>query len=459
MSAVPGIRNVNILRKRAGSTKLRDKIIVIGGGLAGVEAAYQISKREIPVDLIEMRPLVKTEAHQSEYLGEMVCSNSLGSEEMLSASGLFKSELKLLDSFFLKIADLNRVPSGRSFAVDRGKLAARITDEIRKIPNINVIHQEVSQVPVGENPVIVATGPLTSDAFAESLTKITMRKNLFFYDATSPIIRADSIDYDQVFFASRYDKGEADFLNIPLDENEYNDFVKELVAGETVEPRDFEKKIFFEACLPVEEIARRGEKSLSFGPLKPVGLVNPKTGERPYAVIQLRQDDIGREFFQMVGFQTRLKWGEQKRIFRQLRGLENAEFERFGRMHRNTYINAPLLLDNRFQSKQAENLFFAGQISGVEGYIESIGSGLMAGMFAAARFQGISCPPLPLDTANGALIHHITTAGWRNFAPTKFTYGLLPSLKGPKKRKKIEKQMRADIAIESLKKWIENAPI
>lgn len=438
---------------------MADKVVVVGGGLAGVEAACQVSKRGIPVDLIEMRPVTKTEAHQSEYLGEMVCSNSLGSEEMLSASGLFKEELKLLDSFFLKTAEMNRVPSGRSFAVDRLQLAAHITGEIEKNPNITIKYEEISQVPTGEDIVIVATGPLTSGAFAESLSSITMRKNLFFYDATSPIVRADSIDFDQMFFASRYDKGDADFLNIPLNEKNYLDFVRELVDGETVEPKDFEKKIFFEACLPVEEIARRGEKSLSFGPLKPVGLTDPKTGARPHAVVQMRQDDIRKEFFQIVGFQTRLKWGEQKRIFRQLPGMEKAEFERFGRMHRNTYINSPLLLDNRFSSKQAEGLFFAGQISGVEGYVESIGSGLMAGIFAAAKFLEKPCPPLPIDTANGALIHQITTANWKDFTPTKFTYGLLPSLKGPKQRKKIEKQLRADIAIESLKKWIESARI
>jgi len=316
------------------------KIIIIGGGLAGVEAAYQVSKRGIDVELFEMRPVKMTEAHTTQFPGELVCSNSLGATQLSTPSGLLKEELNMLDSFFLRIAEKNRVPAGSSFSVDRIKLAENISEEIKKIPNIKIINEEVKDIPDTESPVIIASGPLTSEDFAAGITKITMRKNLFFYDATSPIINAETVDFDKTFMASRYNKGEADFVNIPLDEVQYNEFVNDLVNAETVEMKDVDKKIFFDACLPIEEIARRGVKSLAFGPLKPVGLPDPRTGEMPYAVIQLRQDDLQRNFYQMVGFQTRLKWGEQKRIFRKLPGLEKTEFERFGRMHRNTYINA-----------------------------------------------------------------------------------------------------------------------
>ncbi len=442
----------------------KKKIIIIGGGLAGVEAAYQVSKRGIDVELFEMRPGSRTEAHTTGFLGEMVCSNSLGAVQLSTPSGLLKEELKMLDSFFLQIAEKNRVPAGSSFSVDRITLAENITREIQKIPNITIINQEIKDIPGTDSPVIIASGPLTSDDFARNLTKLTMRKNLFFFDATSPIIDAETIDFESIFMASRYDKGEADFVNIPLDETQYNEFVKDLLTAEQVEIKDLEKGMFFDACLPIEEIARRGEKSLAFGPLKPVGLMDPKTNRMPYAVIQLRQDDLKKNFYQMVGFQTRLKWGEQKRIFRKLPGLEKAEFERYGRMHRNTYINAPLIINKFYQCKTNPNIFFAGQVCGVEGYVESICSGLLVGIFASQRLLNQPLYSLPENTACGALVHYVSQSDWKNFKPTKFTFGLLPDVetdvqKRRKLRKKEKKELKAKVALESLTKWITKAEI
>ncbi|MDQ1355023.1 MAG: methylenetetrahydrofolate--tRNA-(uracil-5-)-methyltransferase [Acidobacteriota bacterium] len=442
------------------------KVIIIGGGLAGVEAAYQVSKRGVAVDLYEMRPDTMTGAHTTGFLGELVCSNSLGSTQVTSASGLLKEELKLLNSFFLRIAEKYRVPAGSSFSVDRIKLAEAISAEIEAIPNIKIIKQELKDIPNTDDLVIIATGPLTSSDFAKSITNITMRKNLFFYDATSPIIHAESIDFTKTYMASRYEKGEADFVNIPLDEQQYNEFVHELVTAERVEMKDIEKDILFDACLPIEEIARSGEKSLSFGPLKPVGLIDPRNGKMPHAVIQLRQDDLNKNFYQMVGFQTRLKWGEQKRIFTKLPGLEKAEFERFGRMHRNSYLNGPLIINKFYQCKLKSNLYFAGQICGVEGYVESISSGLAAGIFAAKAALNEARYNLPEITATGALIHYVSQAGWENFRPTKFSFGLLPDIPAAqmtsgrgKVSKHMKKETKAALALETLKAWTAKAGI
>jgi methylenetetrahydrofolate--tRNA-(uracil-5-)-methyltransferase len=405
-----------------------------------------------------------TGAHSTGFLGELVCSNSLGSTQVTSASGLLKEELKMLDSFFLRIAEKCRVPAGSSFSVDRVKLAEAISAEIQAIPNVQITRQELKEIPNTEVPVIIATGPLTGSDFAKSITNITMRKNLFFYDATSPIIHAESIDFDKIYMASRYEKGEADFVNIPLDEQQYNEFVHDLTTAEKMEIKEVEKDIFFDACLPIEEIARSGEKSLSFGPLKPVGLIDPRSGKMPYAVIQLRQDDLNKNFYQMVGFQTRLKWGEQKRIFSKLPGLEKAEFERYGRMHRNSYINAPLIINKFYQCKLKNNLYFAGQICGVEGYVESISSGLVAGIFAAKAVLNEARYNLPETTAIGALVHYVSEAGWENFRPTKFSFGLLPDIPAAQKgrgkgSKKMRKEAKAALALETLKAWISKAGI
>jgi methylenetetrahydrofolate--tRNA-(uracil-5-)-methyltransferase len=435
---------------------VKKTITIIGGGLAGAEAAYQAAKRGVPVDLYEMRPQVMTEAHGGDSLAEMVCSNSLGSEEITSASGLLKRELKMLDSFFLRSAEKVRVPAGSSLSVDRRQLAANITAELAAMPGIRIIRQEIREIPLGDSPLIIASGPLTSPAFAQALSGLTMRKNLYFFDATCPLIRAESIDFSKLFAASRYAKGEADFLNIPLDQEQYESFVLDMVGAQPEPARDFEKEIFFDACLPVEEIARRGPQSLAFGPLKPVGLVDPRTQRRPHAVVQLRQDDLKKDFFQLVGFQTRLKHGDQKRIFRTLPGLENAEFERFGRMHRNTYVNAPLIINQFSQCKKNGRIFFAGQISGVEGYVESVASGLLCGLFAA---QDEPADPLPDTTAVGALLAYIAHASWQDFRPSKFSFGLLADSGVECRDKKRKKELKAERACEALQQWIKRAAI
>jgi methylenetetrahydrofolate--tRNA-(uracil-5-)-methyltransferase len=439
------------------SKKVKKKISIIGGGLAGVEAAYQIAKRGIEVDLYEMRPQVMTEAHGSDFLAEMVCSNSLGSSEITSASGLLKQELKMLDSFFLRHAEKYRVPAGNSLSVDRLQLAANITSELTAMPGIAVIRQEMKEISAVGLPLIIASGPLTSPDFALALSGLTMRKNLFFFDATCPLIRAESIDLSKLFAASRYEKGDADFLNIPLDEGQYGLFVQNLVQAEAVEARDFEKNVFFDACLPVEEIARRGGQSLAFGPLKPVGLIDPRTQHRPHAVVQLRQDDLKKNFYQLVGFQTRLKHSEQKRIFRMLPGLENAEFERFGRMHRNTYINAPLIINNFSQYKKNSQIYFAGQISGVEGYVESVSSGLLCGLFASQAVLGQPLSALPETTAMGSLLAYIANANWNDFRPSKFTFGLLGDGEVKSHDKKRKKELKAERALEALEQWIKKS--
>jgi methylenetetrahydrofolate--tRNA-(uracil-5-)-methyltransferase len=441
------------------SKKVKNKITIIGGGLAGVEAAYQIAKKGIAVDLYEMRPQVMTEAHGSGFLAEMVCSNSLGSGEITSASGLLKQELKMLDSFFLRHAEKYKVPAGNSLSVDRLQLAANITSELSSLAGITVRRQEVKEISAAGFPLIIASGPLTSPDFALALSGLTMRKNLFFFDATCPLIRAESIDFSKLFAASRYEKGDADFLNIPLDEGQYGSFVQNLVQAEVVQARDFEKNVFFDACLPVEEIARRGGQSLAFGPLKPVGLIDPLTQRRPHAVVQLRQDDLKKNFFQLVGFQTRLKHGDQKRIFRMLPGLENAEFERFGRMHRNTYINAPLIINNFSQYKKNFQIYFAGQISGVEGYVESVASGLLCGLFASHALLGKPLSALPETTAAGSLLAYIANADWNDFRPSKFTFGLLGDSGVESRDKKRKKELKAERACEALEQWIKKSII
>ena len=438
---------------------MKNKITVIGGGLAGVEAAYQIAKQGVAVDLFEMRPQVMTEAHGSDFLAEMVCSNSLGSGEITSASGLLKRELKTLDSFFLRQAEKFSVPAGNSLSVDRLRLAASITDELTALPGITVRREEVKKISDVDLPLIISSGPLTSPDFARSLSDLTMRKNLFFFDATCPLLRAESIDFSKLFAASRYEKGHADFLNIALDKEQYESFVQSLVQAEVVESRDFEKNVFFDACLPVEEIARRGGQSLAFGPLKPVGLIDPRTQRRPHAVVQLRQDDLKKNFFQLVGFQTRLKHGDQKRIFRMLPGLENVEFERFGRMHRNTYINAPLIINPFSQYKKNDRIYFAGQISGVEGYVESVASGLMCGLYAGRAVLGKPLSALPETTAMGSLLSYIANANWSDFRPSKFTFGLLDDSGVEVHDKKRKKELKAERAQGALEQWMKNSAI
>jgi methylenetetrahydrofolate--tRNA-(uracil-5-)-methyltransferase len=431
------------------------QVAVIGGGLAGTEASYQLAKRNIKVTLFEMRPITQTSVHETPFLGELVCSNSLGSIDISTASGLLKKELKELDSFYLKIAENFKVPAGNSFSIDRHVTAKQIEKNILSNSNITVIRKEITSIPQNYDAVIVATGPLTSGIFSEEIIRLTKRRHLYFYDATSPVIRADSIDLSPLFFASRYDKGTPDFINIPLTKDEYDRFVYNLISAECVPLHDVDKAIYYESCLPIEEIARRGHQTLAFGPLKPIGLINPQTSTPPYAVVQLRQDDLHKCWYQMVGFQTRLKYSEQQRVFSSLPGLQKAIFERYGRMHRNSYINAPLLLNRHFQFKQIPNLFFAGQISGVEGYVESIASGLSAAISLTQFLHKKPIKAFPAASAIGSLSDAIAHSNWESFRPTNFTMGLLPNILKEKNESKADyKKKRSIIALESLKEWI-----
>ncbi len=436
------------------------KVIIIGAGLAGLEAAWQVSKTGVMVDLYDLKPEKRTVGHESQFLGEMICSNSFGSSSLSTASGLLQKELKLLDSFYIRNSEIFRVPAGNSFSVDRIKLAEHLTNEIGKIQNINFISREVTKIPASDGPVIITTGPLTSEEMAEEISSYTGRRNLFFYDSTSPIVNLESLDTGKMFWASRYDKGESDFLNIPLNKEQYYELVEDLIKSEKVELKDFENRKFFEACLPVEEIASRGRESLAFGPLKPVGLKSSDNPADHYAVVQLRQDDVSKKMFQLVGFQTRLKWGDQKKIFRKLPGMENAEFERFGRMHRNSYINAPVIISGIYQAKKDPKIYFGGQISGVEGYLESICSGLLCGLSAGRMaVGGGELREPPADTASGALLRYLKGAGWENFKPSKFSFGLLPDLKIKGKSKREKKEIRANNALDKLNGWIKDEGI
>lgn len=428
------------------------KVKVIGGGLAGVEAAFQIARAGIEVELYEMRPERKTPAHTTSYLAEIVCSNSFGSVKETTASGLLKREMTLLGSITLQVAKNVAVPAGQALAVDREEFGRIITRKIEETEGIKVIREEVTHIPE-DAPVIISTGPLTSESLANAIMKFTGRKNLYFFDATTPIVTASSIDMRRAFVASRYGKGGDDYINCPMSEEEYRRFYEELIKAEKVELKDFEKKLF-ESCLPIEEIAARGPQTLLFGPLKPIGLVDPKTGKTPYAVVQLRQDNIAATLYSLVGFQTRLKWGEQKRVFSLIPCLRKAEFVRYGVMHRNTYINSPAILLNTLQTRKRKDLFFAGQIVGVEGYMESAAMGIMAGIFAAKLVKDEKLVPPPETTAIGALLHYISHADWRDFQPMNFVFGLLPPLKRKIKDKRARRLAYYKRAIEDLKRWM-----
>ncbi|MCD5404936.1 MAG: FADH(2)-oxidizing methylenetetrahydrofolate--tRNA-(uracil(54)-C(5))-methyltransferase TrmFO [Desulfotomaculum sp.] len=402
-------------------------VIVIGAGLAGVEAAWQLARRNIRVRLYEMRPYKKPPAHHTGGFAELVCSNSLRAMSLENAAGLLKEEMKHLNSIVMESAIKNQVPAGGALAVDRKKFSEYITHALENHPMIEVVREEVTEIP-NDNIVIIATGPLTSDALAEKIQKITGREYLYFYDAAAPIVTAESLNMNVIFKSSRYDKGERAYLNCPMTEEEYDKFYHALVNAETVPLKKFEKKLHFEGCMPVEAMALRGKKTLTFGPLKPVGLIDPRTGKRPYAVVQLRQDNAEATLYNMVGFQTNLKWSEQKRVFRLIPGMERAEFVRYGVMHRNTYINSPTLLKPTLQLIKSPRILFAGQITGVEGYIESAASGIVAGINAA--FLALNKQPVvfPKETAHGALINYITNANSKNFQPMNINFGILPSL-------------------------------
>jgi len=427
------------------------RVTVIGAGLAGSEAAWQLAKRGVQVDLYEMRPVKQTPAHHTDQFAELVCSNSLRANQLTNAVGVLKEEMRQLDSLIMKAADLASVPAGGALAVDRHDFAGYVTETLKNHPNVTVHHEEIEAIPDG--PTIVATGPLTSAALSESLKQFTGEDYLYFFDAAAPILDGDTIDREKVYLKSRYDKGEAAYLNCPMTEEEFQLFYDELINAEVVPLKEFEKEIYFEGCMPFEVLASRGPKTLLFGPMKPVGLEDPKTGKRPYAVVQLRQDNSAGTLFNLVGFQTHLKWGEQKRIIRLIPGLENAEIVRYGVMHRNTFVNSPNLLKPTYQTRTRDDLFFAGQMTGVEGYVESAASGLTAGINAARLVNEAEPVTFPQETMMGAMSHYITTAEGKNFQPMNANFGLVPALVGhPVRMKKPEKYaLYAERALEAIK--------
>jgi methylenetetrahydrofolate--tRNA-(uracil-5-)-methyltransferase len=427
-------------------------ITIIGAGLAGCEAAWQIAGKGIPVDLFEMRPQRMTPAHQSDRLSELVCSNSLRGTGMHNAVGLLKEELRRCGSLFISTADAHAVPAGGALAVDREGFAEQITRSIDEHPLITLHRQEITEIP-DDRIVIIASGPLTSEALAEKIGALTGQEHLYFYDAIAPIIEADSIDMEKVYAASRYDRGGADYLNCPFDKEQYLAFVEALCKGDKVVPHDFEKVVHFEGCMPVEVLAERGEMTLAFGPMKPVGLRDPRTGRDPFAVIQLRQDDKHANLYNLVGFQTKLTYPEQERVFRTIPGLEKVKFARLGSMHRNTFINAPACLTETMQLKGAAKIFFAGQITGVEGYVESAASGFIAGLSAAACYQEHNFLSPPLTTALGALLNYPVTASVENFQPMNITYGLFPALEQRIRKRRDRRQALADRALADLDLW------
>lgn len=426
-------------------------INVIGAGLAGSEAAWQIAKQGINVRLFEMKPHKKTPAHHSDTFAELVCSNSLRSDMLENAVGLLKEELRRLGSLIIECADETRVPAGGALAVDREGFSKAVTDKILKNPLIEVINEEVT-ILCKDDITIVATGPLTSDKLADEIAKLIGDDRLYFFDAAAPIVRLDSINMDIAFKASRYDKGEADYINCPMNKEEYLKFYEALINAETVELKEFEDNRVFEGCMPIETMAKRGVDTIRFGPLKPVGLIDPKTGKESYAIVQLRQDDKAATLYNFVGFQTHLKWGEQKRVFRMIPGLEKAEFERYGVMHRNTFINSPALLDNVYRLKKQPNLFFAGQMTGVEGYVESTASGFVAGINAARQLNGQEDFIFPSSTAIGSLARYISNPGTAKFQPMNVNFGIIDPLNERIRNKKERYRTVANRALETIEK-------
>ncbi|MBQ3205951.1 MAG: methylenetetrahydrofolate--tRNA-(uracil(54)-C(5))-methyltransferase (FADH(2)-oxidizing) TrmFO [Peptococcaceae bacterium] len=415
------------------------KVNIIGAGLAGSEAAWQLIQRGIPVRLYEMRPKKYSPAHHTDNFGELVCSNSLRANNIENAVGLLKEELRRMDSLIMRCADENQVPAGGALAVDREKFSSQITQILTSHPLVEVIYEEVTEIPEDEI-TIIATGPLTDGAMAEYVKQATSQDDLYFYDAAAPIVTAESINYDKAFWASRYDKGDADYLNCPMTEEEYNAFYDALISAEVIETKEFEKAKFFEGCMPIEAMASRGRQTLLFGPMKPVGLIDHRYEEKEfYAVVQLRKDNQEGTLFNIVGFQSRMKWGEQKRVLQMIPGLENAEIVRYGVMHRNTFVNAPISLEATCRIKSKERVFLAGQITGVEGYVESIASGLVAGINAARMYQEQELVTFPVTTAIGGLQNYIVTADSKSFQPMNVNFSLIPPLEGKKIRNKKEK--------------------
>jgi methylenetetrahydrofolate--tRNA-(uracil-5-)-methyltransferase len=416
-----------------------DRVVVVGGGLAGCEAAFQLANMNVPVELVEMRPARRTAAHKTGYLGELVCSNSLKSEDINTAQGVLKREMRKLNSLILMAADRCRVPAGSALAVDRELLGKLVTEIITGHPLIQVTIKEMENIPESEITV-VASGPLTSDALSASIARLTGEEHLHFFDAVAPIIAVDSIDMNKVYAGSRYGKGEGDYLNCPLNQEEYEVFYEALLKADSVPLEGIDEGLYFSACVPIEVMARKGKDNLRFGPMRPVGLPHPESGQVPYAVVQLRQDNREGTMFSMVGFQTRMKWGEQERVLRLIPGLEKAEFLRLGVMHRNTYINSPRVLTDTLQFRGKPELFFAGQITGVEGYMESAATGIVAGINAARKYRGLEPVALPRETLIGALCRYISDPAHSNFQPMNANFGILPPLENRIKNKRLRNQ-------------------
>lgn len=427
------------------------KVTIIGGGLAGAESAYYLANKGVEVVLYEMRPYISTEVHRTGYLAELVCSNSLKSDVPYDASWLLKQEMSLLGSVVIETARRYSIPGGKSLVVDRELFSMSITERLLSHKNVYIIRQECKDIP-DDRPIIIATGPLTSDSFSNTLRQKLGKDFLYFYDATSPIVTRESIDESRCFWASRYDYGGADYLNCPIDEDTYNSFYEALISADTVPLQDFEKDIFYEACLPIEEIAKRDKDALRFGPFKPKGLIDPSTGKMPYAVLQLRREDREGRLFSLVGCQTKLKWKEQERVFRIIPALRNAEFIRFGVMHRNTFINSPLLLSPYLSLKNEPDIFFAGQITGVEGYLESAVTGIVAGINAYRLLIKKEPIVFPRETAIGSLIEYITTCDPNNFQPMGINYGIMPDVKHPSRKER--RKIIAERAIDTLKRLL-----
>ena len=420
-------------------------INIIGAGLAGCEAAYQLVKRGFKVKLYEMRPERQTGAHETDKFAELVCSNSLRADGLGNAVGVLKEEMRVLDSLIMKAADATRVPAGGALAVDRELFAEHITDFMSKNEFVEIIRGEVTEIP--EGPTILATGPLTSEPLALAIKELTGEDFFYFYDAPAPVITRDSIDFDKAYLKSRYDKGEAAYLNCPMTEEEYNNWHRELINAEVATPKDFEKGVFFEGCMPIEVMAKRGVQTVLFGPMKPVGLEDPKTGKTPHAVVQLRQDNAAASLYNLVGFQTSLKWGDQKRIIQMIPGLENAEIVRYGVMHKNSFVNSPTFMNPTYQTKKRDDLFLAGQITGVEGYVESASSGMVAGINMAKFLSGEELVTFSQQTAIGALSTYITNASATNFQPMNVNFGLFEDFV-ERVKKKEKKALYAQRALE-----------
>lgn len=432
---------------------------VIGAGLAGCEAVNQLTLQGIPVILHEMRPVKSDAAHKTDYFAELVCSNSLRAGNIENAVGLLKEEMRRLDSLIMQQADKHQVPAGGALAVDRDGFAAGVTEAVKSNPLVTVVYEEVTDLESLEGIVIVASGPLTSDALSANIKELLHEEYFHFFDAAAPIVAADSLDYDKVYRASRYDKGGADYLNCPFyTKEEYLAFWEALCNAESAPVKDFEHDVF-EACMPIEEMAARGEDTMRFGPLKPVGLIDPRNGKEAYAVVQLRQDNAAASLYNIVGFQTHLKWPEQRRVFGMIPGLEKAEFVRFGVMHKNTYLNSPQLLDNHFRLRSNKRFYFAGQMTGVEGYVESAASGLMAGLHAARELKGLPEVNFPAETAHGSLANYISNPAIENFQPMNINFGLIPPLSVRIRKKKEKNAQIAARALEQLDAFLANLAI